>query len=188
MKGIVFTELIDHAEARFGIGVVDRAIAAAELPSHGAYTAVGTYPVDEFVALLDELAAATGEPASRLLTAFGEHLFIRFATLFPRFFTGVDSALTFLESVDGVVHLAVRKLYPDAELPQFDCERVAADRLRMTYRSERPLADLAEGLIRGCARHFTTDIEIVRQSLPADSGNSIRFELTCLAKAPQTTS
>ena len=35
--------------------------------------------------------------------------------------------------------------------------------MEMTYRSKRPLADLAEGLIRACVEHFGDDVEISRE-------------------------
>ena len=45
MKGMVFTELLDMVEDKFGIDMVDSIIEDADLPvSKGVYTAVGTYP------------------------------------------------------------------------------------------------------------------------------------------------
>jgi hypothetical protein len=186
MKGVVFTEFLDHAEARFGALVVERAIEAAELPSGGAYTAVGTYPTDELLALVRELSRETGVEAAVLVREFGERLFDRLAAMFPQFLTGVASAFDFLERVDGVVHVEVRKLYPDADLPSFRTERTADDGLRLEYRSERPLADLAEGLILGCARHFGTAIEIARAPLPMTSGYAVAFDLRCPTRTPAT--
>jgi len=52
------------------------------------------------------------------------------------------------------IHVEVRKLYPDAELPTFTCDTSTPGRLTMLYRSSRPFADLAEGLIAGCIAHF----------------------------------
>lgn len=187
MKGVVFTEFLDHAEARFGALVVDRAISAAELPSSGAYTTVGTYPTDELVVLVRELSQATGVAAGELMRDFGEYLFGRLAALFPHFLAGVATAFDFLERVDSVVHVEVRKLYPEAELPSFRTQRTAAGGLRLEYRSERPLADLAEGLIRGCARHFDTAVEVARAPLSAASGYAVAFELRCPTSTPATT-
>jgi hypothetical protein len=48
----------------------------------------------------------------------------------------------------------------------------------MVYRSSRHFADLAEGLLRGCARHFDEPIEIGREDLPAERGSAARFTLT----------
>ena len=74
MKGVVFTEFLEMVEARFSADVVDDIIDAANLPSGGVYTAVGTYPHEEIVALVLALAQQTGLSVRDLLLVFGEHL------------------------------------------------------------------------------------------------------------------
>ena len=64
----------------------------------------------------------------------------------PEFFSGVKTSFEFLESVDGHIHVEVRKLYNDAELPEFTTTRENDNKLIMTYRSKRPFADLAAGM------------------------------------------
>ncbi len=81
-------------------------------------------------------------------------------------------------NVESYVHVEVRKLYPDAELPYFECEAPDEKHMVMTYRSTRPLADLAEGLIAGCAAHFGETIDIAREDLPGERGTHVRFTLT----------
>ena len=179
MKGIVFTELLQLVDTTLGMDACERLIDAAQLPSGGAYTSVGTYPHAEMVTLLTRLSATTATPVDVLLRSFGEHLFGRFAVLFPHFFAGIGTTLEFVERVDGVIHREVRKLYPDAELPKFDHERVSVSKLILTYRSARPLADLAEGLLLGCARHFAETLHIERRTLESGTTTTVRFELTC---------
>jgi hypothetical protein len=180
MKGIVFREFLDMVEDRFGMDLVDRIIEEADLPSGGAYTTVATYDHHEIIRLVDRLHRATGMPIPDLLRTFGHYLFGRFYGLYPAFFAGVDSAFTMLEQVESIIHVEVRKLYPDAELPSFDTSRPDPDRLVMLYRSQRPFADVAEGLIRGCIDHFGEDIEVRREDLgPGPDGeNRSAFELT----------
>lgn len=187
MKGIVFTEWLDHAEATHGPAAVDRAIADANLSTHGAYTSVGTYPVEELLRLVAALAELVGTTPGQLIRSFGEHLFARFAALFPQFFVGIPTAFAFLERVDSVIHQEVRKLYPDAELPRFDVEHRSPTELVMTYRSSRPLADLAEGLIQGCARHFGAAIELSSALTQQGNGPAVCFHLTCRTPMPTAT-
>jgi hypothetical protein len=177
MKGIVFTEFLDMVEQRFSADLADTIIEACELPSGGAYTAVGTYDHRELVDLVTALSTATEVPVSELVRAFGRHLFSRFVELYPRFFEGVDSAFDFLVNIEGHIHAEVKKLYPDAELPSFDCRPTALDGMEMIYRSSRPFADLAEGLIMGCAEHFGEQISIRRELLSGDDGQGVRFSL-----------
>jgi hypothetical protein len=176
MKGVVFTEFLEMAENHYSLAVVDEVIQRAGLSSGGVYTSVGTYPAQEMVSLVTELSAATNTPVPLLLREFGRYLLHRFARGFPQFFEKHDSALDFLEGVEGVIHVEVRKLYTETELPTFECKR-NGDRLTMTYRSPRRLADLAEGLMQGCAEHFQEKIDIARDDLSGGSGEVVRFTL-----------
>ncbi|HBR92854.1 MAG TPA: hypothetical protein DEA90_01670, partial [Opitutae bacterium] len=67
MKGMVFTNFLEMVEERYGIDMVDTIIDASDLPSNGAYTAVGTYPHTEMVSLLISLEKETGVTVSELL-------------------------------------------------------------------------------------------------------------------------
>lgn len=177
MKGMVFTEFLEMVEDVFSPDVADSIITKAALPSGGVYTAVGTYHHDEMVALVTHLSTATKTPVPDLLKAFGRHLFGRFAKSYPQFFEGKADAFAFLSGVEDYIHVEVRKLYPDAELPSFSYQRPAADTLVMTYRSKRPFADLAEGLIQGCFAHFGEDVGIARATLAAEPETCVEFSL-----------
>ena len=49
----------------------------------------------------------------------------------------------------------------------------------ITYSSPRGFADLAEGLIKGCIKHFGEPISVVRTNLEKEGGNHrARFNLT----------
>lgn len=177
MKGMVFTEFLEMVDDKFSPAMTERIIEASELPNGGAYTAIGTYDYREIVRLVVELSKASGIAAPELLRVFGRHLFGRFLIGYPDFFKGVDSAFTFLEGVDRYIHVEVLKLYPDAELPRFECDRPEPGQLRMVYRSMRCMGTLAEGLILGCIDHFGEKITIHTEDLSEGRGNCIRFTL-----------
>lgn len=178
MKGIVFREFIDMVEARFSIETADKIIESSNLASGGAYTSVGTYDHREIVELVGHLSQATDTPVPVLLRAFGEHLFTRFAVLYPSHFAAQDSAFGFLSILDNKIHVEVKKLYPDAELPVFEHDSPDPDKMAFVYRSKRPFADLAEGLIRGCIAHFGESIALTREDFPCEGGAHARFTLT----------
>ncbi len=81
MKGIVFTEFIEMVEDKFGFEVADKIISASNLPSGGAYTAVGTYELQEMLQLLINLEKESGIAISDLLVSFGKYLFKRFLSI-----------------------------------------------------------------------------------------------------------
>jgi hypothetical protein len=162
MKGIVFTEFLELVDEQFSPEICEQLIERSNLPSKGIYTSVGTYPHGEMAILVSNLATLTGIAQADLLKAFGRHMFAQFLEKFPSFFEGISSALEFLPRVDSFVHLEVKKLYPDAELPTFVSVIPNANQLDLFYESERHLPDLAEGLILACVEHFGDQVELIR--------------------------
>jgi hypothetical protein len=184
MKGVVFTEFLEMVEDRFSPEMADQIIERAELSSGGVYTTVGTYDHREMVQLVSCLSEETGIPSAELVRSFGMHLFRRFHTMFPQYFEGVASSFDFLQRIDHYIHVEVGKLYPDAELPAFDCDTSQPGRLLLTYRSSRPFAALAEGLIRGCVAHYGEAVDIAIEDLSDGTGTAARFVLTKRGAAP----
>lgn len=175
MKGIVFTEFIGFVTDRYGEDAVDDIIEACALPSGGAYTSVGTYDHTEMRALCRALAAHTGEPVAGLVKSFGIQLSGTFARGYPDFFSRCDHYFDFLESIEGHIHVEVRKLYPDAELPTFTVQERSESRLVMDYRSVRRMGALAEGLIAGSAPRFGVEARVHTTPLEDGDGQAVRF-------------
>lgn len=183
MKGVVFTEFMDMVDAEFGPSMTENLVDAVDPPSGCIYTAVGTYNHEELLSLVTELSQRTGTSVPDLVRTYGQHLFGRFVVRYPEFFSGVRDSFAFLESIDGTIHMEVHKLYPDAELPTFQCTRESDDHLIMVYRSRRPFADLAHGLIEGCATYFGDEIVIGRDDGQDGDFNVSRFNLRRTAAA-----
>jgi hypothetical protein len=178
MKGVVFTEFLGLVEQKFSADMVDDIIDDADLPHGGAYTAVGTYPFPEMVALIVALSKRTGLAVPVLIHTFGQYLFGRFFVLYPAFINACDSTIELVSHIEQVIHTEVRKLYPDAELPAFEVESHTAQRLSVVYRSPRCLADLAVGLIDGAVAHYGEQghLHLTREALDAE-GTAVRFIL-----------
>ena len=174
MKGVVFTEFLTMVEDNFGLDTVDEIIELSrekgELPSGGAYTAVGTYDHKEIVSLVVNLSQKTETPVPALLFTFGKYLFNSLNKAYPSFAAKANDAFDFLETVETYIHVEVRKLYPDAELPTFKCKRPEnSDELHMEYESSRHFEDLCEGLIAACLEAFHCEANIERRKLPSDN-------------------
>lgn len=177
MKGIVFTELLEMVEDTYGDEVLDRVIEKSDLPNNGSYSAVGTYDHAELVKLVVSLSEEVNEEIPTLLKVYGHHIFRVFAKNYSQFFEGVNDAFTFLESIENHIHVEVRKLYPDAELPTFDSNRVNDHELKLTYMSTRKMGDFAQGLIEECMKHFKEKSEVQISSVE-DDGAKVNFVIT----------
>jgi Haem-NO-binding len=180
MKGVVFTEFLDMVESRFGAQCVEDIIDASDLPSGGAYTAVGTYSHEEIVALVEALSMHSNLPVPTLLKVYGEHLFGRFAALYPMFFLGQTNAIDFLSGIEDVIHTEVKKLYPDAQLPKFEVISKKSDFLELLYISAHQFEDLAEGLIAGCIKYFGKPLNCERREavMLENTGSRVHFIIT----------
>ena len=178
MKGIVFTEFLDMVAQRFSEELVDDMIADARLPHGGAYTSVGTYPHGEMVALVGSMSNRTQLSVDALLEVFGHHLFGRFYQSYPQFMDSKADPLEFLMGIETIVHTEVRKLYPDAQLPEFETQRIAANEIAMNYRSVHDFSSLALGLIKGCAEHYRCELGVTRtSSTKRENGVTVDFSV-----------
>lgn len=164
-------------EERWDLSMVNSIIEGAEDPIEGAYHSVAYYDHMQLVNLVIALHKETQIPSSDLLLTYGRYLFSKLAGLHPSLVENVHDSLTLLENIEGLIHAEVKKLYPDANPPKFDCRRLDLDILHMTYRSHRSMGDVAEGLMQGCADHFGETIQIQRTNSDED-GTTIEFILT----------
>ncbi len=178
MKGIVFTEFIEMVEEKFGFVVSEKIISNSDLPSGGAYTAVGTYDFNEMVQLVTNLGKETGLEIPKLLYVFGDHLFGRFYNVYPHFFEGKKDTFEFLSNIEDYIHVEVKKLYSDAQLPKIATTiSENGNVMTMVYKSQRKMGDLALGLINGCINHFKQEIEVEKTKV-VDDGSEVTYTLT----------
>lgn len=177
MKGLVFTEFLEMVEETFSLKIADEIIASSQLSTDGAYTSVGTYHHSELVDMVVNLSRVTGIAVPELIKVFGKYLFGRFIVLYPTLIKGPKSSFDFLEIIENHVHVEVKKLYPDAELPTFETSRPTNNSLKIIYQSERPFAPLAEGLITGCIAYHEEDIELQVTDLSNGENKHVEFLL-----------
>jgi hypothetical protein len=180
---MVFIELLRMAEEKMGEMVVDSVLDDLDLVSGGAYTSIGNYPCSDLMKLVGAFSEKSSIPSAELQRLFGHWMLDRFAVLYPTFFAEKTRAFDMLEAIENEIHVEVRKLYPDAELPRFHTERIDAGELRLTYSSSRPLVHFCHGLIEACLAHFgeTGEIALENRS-PAGEAEAI-FTVT-LTSAP----
>ncbi len=177
MKGLVFTEFLEMVEEKFGDLVTEQILMASDLKSGGVYTAIGTYDHSEMVQLVYQLHKISEIPIDKLLYTFGRYLMNGFVKSYPTFFTDAGNTFKFLESIDQHIHVEVLKLYPDAELPKFETNRVEDSKMEMKYISNRKMSMLALGLIEGAAEYYGEDISVDTANL-SDDGSEVLFTIT----------
>lgn len=182
MKGVVFVELIAMAESIAGEDKVDEILDDCDLESGGVFTSVGNYPCSELMKVVQAFSDALDAPVDLLQNKFGQWMFNKFVDGYPVFFNGKNDAFTMLESIENEVHVEVRKLYPEVELPTFETIRVADGEMKMIYASERPLVAFCEGMIEACLSHFGKPATIARREFENNGKFCAEFTITMAAK------
>lgn len=178
MKGVVFTEFLEFIEDKFGFDISDDMIENSKTSTDGVYTQAGNYPFEDMLSMVQTLSNLTNVPLGDLVQAYGEHLFSKLITIYPKPISVYENTFDFVSNVENVVHPEVKKLYPDSDLPSFVDPILNDNVLEITYVSTKPLMDFAKGLIIGCAKHYNENIEISYDLIESSPKFKARFTIT----------
>ena len=174
MKGIVFTEFLELVEEKFGLEMVDDIITSSDLESNGIYTSVGTYSFSEMLQLLQHLSKKTDISIDNLLLVYGEHFFGVIEESYPGLLATYKDPIEMISSIENHIHVEVRKIYPDAELPTFEVVEKTKDALVMIYTSSRAMHHFGLGLMNKTFEHFNSTATIELEKIKED-GTEVRF-------------
>ncbi len=166
-------------EQTYSDAVADAMIDACDLPSQGAYTAVGKYDPHELAQLVESLSTITGVSPDEILYTFGRAMFTQKRERFPWSIDNATDLYSYLEDVDATMQAEVRKLYPDAVMPSFSTERISDGSFAMIYRSPHHLGAVAAGMIDAAVEHFGNGYSVTR--IPISDGG-LRFEIAPLTQ------
>lgn len=162
MKGIVFNLLEECVTDAHGAEAWDRMLEDADLD--GVYTTLGNYPDADLLGLVTTASAQLGLPADDVVRWFGQSAIPLLAAAYPQFFNMHDNTLSFLLTLNDVIHPEVRKLYPGADVPVFDFTMDGERALVMGYASARRLCALAEGFVAGTAAHYGERVAVSQEA------------------------
>lgn len=174
MKGIVFTEFLELVEVKFGLEMVDTIISESNLASNGVYTSVGTYNFSEMLQLLQHLSAHTQISIDDLLLVYAEHFFEVLQRSYPQFFKMYQDPIEMLSSIENHIHVEVKKIYPDAELPTFEVIQKTDQELVTLYKSSRAMYSFGLGLMQKTCEYFNTKVSILMEKIAVD-GTEVKF-------------
>lgn len=158
MKGILFNLIEEIVTKSHGEAAWDQLLQMGDLK--GAYTSLGNYPDEHLFKIVSAASQALTLPAPNIIRWVGKEAIPLLANKYPSFFTTHSNVRSFILSLNQIIHPEVRKLYPGADVPDFDFEPISPQELRMGYRSKRKLCWLAEGLMEGAAAHYKESIAI----------------------------
>jgi hypothetical protein len=174
MKGIVFTEFLELVEDTFGLATVEEIIEKSDLPSQGAYTSIGTYAFSEMLSLISNLSEKTNMSVDQLLHVYGLHFFSVIERDYPGILKTYSDPMDLLASVESHIHVEVRKIYPDAELPRFKVLEKSEKKLTLMYYSSRSMYAFGLGLMEKAFEHYGKSATISYEKIKED-GSQVKF-------------
>ena len=155
MKGVIFNLLEDMIVAKCGDDTLEEIYAEATFTADAPpFVGPDTYPDADLLAMVELLSRKMDTPVSDLVYGFGRYMFPELAARFPAFLEHLPTPVAFLETVNEVIHVEVKKLFEEATPPVVTIEKTADGRARLLYRSDRQLCRLVEGLLDGVGDHF----------------------------------
>lgn len=160
MQGIIFNALEEFVLENADMATWNAVIDKSQVASKGVYTSGVNYDDSEIVSLATQLCSELSIPLEDGLKLFGEFLFSFLMNNGPIELGQYDNAQTLLENLDGVVHRDVKRLHPDAYTPFFSYEPVDKETGKLTYFSRRKLCMVAEGLLKGAAKHYGQSVSL----------------------------
>ena len=165
MKGVIFNVVQEVVEDAFGIEFWDDAVDRAGID--GSFTSLGSYDDADMIALVGAIAELGGVSRNDVLVLAGRNGFGGLASRHAELLAGLSGWRDVLDRLDGIIHPEVRKIYPDADVPSFDANRLdsqGSDVVLLEYASKRHLCGLAEGLVLGLGDWFESDLSVAHLS------------------------
>ena len=173
MKGAVFTEFIEFVEETYGFDTADIML-EPDSDNEKIYTQAGNYPFTELVTLVLSVHETEKVEIEEILYKFGVYLFGKLVHMAPFLVKGSQSSFEVISKVDTYIHIEVKKLYPEADLPKFKVIKFETNHLEMLYSSDKQLEILAKGLMIGASNYFHETI-VVDYKIVSEEPHTVIF-------------
>ena len=175
MHGIVHKALEEHVDENVeGVdwdGISDRAGLEPKL-----YLPVSHYPDEEVTAVFEALASSTGSDEASVQRAFGRHLAPELLSTFKAHVRDDWATREVLLALE-IVYERVGAQNDETDLPDVSTGQEGDD-VVVTYRSERELCPLAEGIVLGIADHYGDDVELDQPACTRDGADHCTLSVT----------
>lgn len=176
MKGTIFTAFNQMIEEHHGLEVWLAIIDEAD--SDGIFISSKTYSDDILFRIVTAACDQLNISLQEALRVFGEYLFHFLHKTHPVFTSSQPDFFSFIQSIDGVIHVEVHKLDEEAQTPDIKVQQLSHDEALLDYHSDRKLCHLAEGLLLGASKHYGIQIAISQTQCMHDGAAHCQLRLT----------
>lgn len=180
MKGAIFNIFETFIADNFGDATYECIYAAAlpKMQTKCPFVGPGSYPDADFMALVQHTVDELNISVEDATKAFGNFAFSKLADSAPDFVKPYNHPKPFLKTIDSVIHVEVRKMYPDAMLPKFWYQDTGADTLTLCYQSPRKLYYFVDGMIHAVCDHFQVETSLSWAIKDEGNGEFAEYHIT----------
>lgn len=175
MKGIIFNVLEEYINVHLGADVYEDIL--DELNLDGVYVGPGTYSNDDFLKIVTLASEKAKMDLNIVVKDFGTFTFNVLHQKFPIFMEPYSKAKDFILTIHGVIHVEVKKLYQDSELPDLFYEDISKNELKIDYHSPKKLCLFMEGLLDGVKVLYDEDFTYEQEQCCHKDNDFCRFKL-----------
>ncbi len=154
MMGIILRMFIDYVSAQHSDQLLDDLLGAAKLPSGGAYTSYAIYCDSEYFALVEALANRTGQGRAGVQREFGRYAFDNLAAHISAHKASYPHIFDLLQDLKDKIHADASIIYEAAPPVHVQLTERTDRSAIFHYRSSRPCAQLALGLLEGALLYY----------------------------------
>ncbi|WP_439879726.1 heme NO-binding domain-containing protein [Pontibacter sp. MBLB2868] len=169
MHGSLFVLLKRFVKRTYGYGTWVKLIENAGV-EHGFFQMQELYPSHEIFAIMGCLAEMTNRPLSDVMEQYGEFIIPDLMLMYNKYVNPEWRTYQMLLHAEEAMHGAVRRADRSANPPRLLVIKKGANELIIDYHSERRMASVAVGIIRGIARYFDeSDTVDIMHLTPVDA-------------------
>lgn len=178
MQGIIFNALEEFVLENASMEVWNEVLDTSQVKSGGVYTAGMSYNDEEILALATSLCDVLKIPLHDGLKLFGEFLFGFLLSRGPVELNDYANSQSLLTELESVIHRDVKRVHPDAYTPLFEYTPKTDTTGLLTYFSKRKLCVVAEGLLKGAAKHFEQEVELTHTECMHDNFEKCKWDVS----------
>lgn len=158
MKGHIFNLLEEFLIEIAGAEAYEAIYQDANFESEGVFVTTGNYPDADLIALVNQAIAKLGITTAQAHEAFGKWMFPHLTKLVPAEVVEVEHPKQFLMRLNAIHEVELKKLWPDARPPAFNCEDTGDRTMTFVYDSPRQMFDLVEGVLQGVRDYYKVNM------------------------------
>lgn len=176
LKGVLFNVSRTALEDEFGRSVWDQIQDLSGLRDQ--YEDFKNYTLDEWEALIETSGKLLDESRRSTARWFGNQWIPELRRRHPELFEEFSCPRELLEAARGYLFPRIKKLYPGIQLPDFQLQEKADNQFTLTFVSRDDLCALAEGLLEGLGKLYSTPLEMTQPRCVIDGDSQCTLEVT----------